>query len=1168
MPTKNEVDSSRDTKNVIVKAGKGGDGGGKRGGRNRKALQKMVIDSDDESAGGSGSEYEMSEEEESEEDFEMDGVEESDSEEEEYAESDDSNKNRKKKSAKKAQSGKYHAETPSVAVNTKVQITPSSFTTPGSVSKRLREVLDGSTPGSGTELVGIESPGLLQSASRFMQREISRFPFLQADKIRDAQKRRPDDPEYDGTTLYIPQDWFKANKISEGQKQWWDFKARHFDCVLLFKMGKFYEMFEMDAHIGAECLGLSYMKGEQPHCGFPEAAYAQMAERLARAGHRVVVIEQTETPDMLAARNQERKKKGLKRDTVVMREKVAVISRATITDADMMIAAADNEYLVSIADMTSDVDDGAACPCVAVGIVAVDVASGRVVLGQFEDDELRSHLRAVLTALRPVEVVIPRGETYLSVPSRKVIKGVLRSPLIDERAVGDKEENFLTGELFWQLVDEQEYFTEILPKPKLLSSIESDKEKFKALCFSLGGCLGHLKRLMLDKRVLCTSRFQMIDQVLGQLGRITTDAMKNPVAQETMALDGAALENLEILENGEGGISGTLLGAIDHCVTPFGRRRLREWLCRPLFSIEKIRRRQDAVQDLMTSAEEAAGEARKLLAGLTDIERAIARLCASGAGVGSLRDSPRVILYEDVSKKKIKSMLATLNDIQKTISAVKAFNSSEIESEYLRQLVSVNNGSFPDIETPLNELFKFIDWKEAEASGRINPAEGVDEAYDAAQQKVKEARQQLDSYLDKVQLEIKGGSKVLRYTSLNKEPFVLEAPENVEVPHQWETMQGKKGFKRYITNELRQLSSNLSRATEEKEFAQTKILQSAMRKFSEHKDLWVAAVEAIADLDALMSLAKSAACSAGPMCRPEFLSWNEGQQGSPIFRAKGLRHPAGLDGGQGNFVPNDVCLGGDSNPTFTVLTGPNMGGKSTLMRQVCLATVAAQIGAWIPAEELELSPVDAVFVRMGAKDHIMLGQSTFFVELSETAAALRRATYNSLVALDELGRGTATSDGSAIAAAVLEHLAHTIKCRGIFATHYHNVADAYSNDPQISIQHMACAVRESDDNSGVDDVVFLYQLSKGACPKSYGANVAKLAGLPHNVVTRAVHVSQELHEVAKDGSSLPYNPKDSADIISLQMRAKLACKAYATHPSSETKKEMIDTISSISLGLK
>jgi len=188
-PTSGNGDGSPRDKKVDMKVSikADNDGRGKRGGRSRKPLQKMVIDSDDESAGDMGSEYEMSEEEESEEDLEMDDVTSSDSGEEESGDS--------KKSTKKQIAKNVHAETPNVAVNTKVQITPSSFTTPGSMSKRLREVLDSSTPGSGTEL-GVESPGLLQSASRFLQRESSRFPFLQADKIRDAQRRRPGDPEY------------------------------------------------------------------------------------------------------------------------------------------------------------------------------------------------------------------------------------------------------------------------------------------------------------------------------------------------------------------------------------------------------------------------------------------------------------------------------------------------------------------------------------------------------------------------------------------------------------------------------------------------------------------------------------------------------------------------------------------------------------------------------------------------------------------------------------------------------------------------------------------------------------------------------------------------------------------------------------------------------------
>jgi DNA mismatch repair protein MSH6 len=190
-----------------------------------------------------------------------------------------------------------------------------------------------------------------------------------------------------------------------------------------------------------------------------------------------------------------------------------------------------------------------------------------------------------------------------------------------------------------------------------------------------------------------------------------------------------------------------------------------------------------------------------------------------------------------------------------------------------------------------------------------------------------------------------------------------------------------------------------------------------------------------------------------------------------------------------------------------------MGGKSTLMRQVCLAAVAAQIGAWVPAEALELTPTDAVFVRMGARDRIMLGQSTFFVELSETAAALASATRYSLVALDELGRGTATTDGAAIAAAVLDHLAAAVKCRGVFATHYHHISDSHADDPAVAIKHMACAVTPAEDGGdGVDQVTFLYRLSDGACPKSYGVNVARLAGLPDAVVRRAAVVSQQAED--------------------------------------------------------
>ena len=1107
--------------------------------RRKKAARTMVLSDDDEDGEdgvSSGSEY-MAESEEEEEEDDVEGLEQEDLHEDDKEElkTPAVSTRKNKKTIMQKMKGGVATTGPASVGTPKVCFMSSSAqkNTKGSLEKKLQTPRSDVAITAGhverTPLSATITPGrsvgqhVQQSLStpeltnKFSQRESERFPFLDPSKIKDAQMRSPSDPAYDPSTLYIPPQWFKQHKVSEGQKQWWEFKANNFDSVLLFKMGKFYELFEMDAHVGAECLGLSYMKGDQPHVGFPEIAYAEMAERLARAGHRVIVIEQVETPEMLAARNAENKKAGKKRENVVRREKVAVITKATITDGDMMRTASESEYLACIVDQPSKLVGEDEQKMMTVGLVAVDIASARVIVGQFKDDGLRSHLRAVLTALQPAEVALPREEEYLSADSRKTIKGILKGqPQIYERPVGDDDGCFYSASKFWDALESSKYFDNADQIPEVLRICKQMRDEYGVLSFALGGMMSHLKRGMLDSWVFCGSKFMTIEDVLGQLGRSSseTHSISSQATTSTMALDGAALENLEILENGEGGITGTLLGSLDHCVTPFGKRRLREWLCRPLYRVQDIQMRQNAVKDLIEVAIDAAGEARQLLSGLTDIERAIVRLCASGIGVGPMRESsPRVILYEDVSKKKIKAISATLTDIHKTLGAVKAFSNVDIRSDYLKTLVQPT--SFPDIEKPLNELLECVDWAKAEKDGRIQPTEGTDEAYDKACNKVSEADDALKEYLEELRSSLKQGSKSLRYTSLNKDPYVLEAPDTVQVPSTWESIQGKKGVKRYMTDRLKHLAANMAHALEQKEFAQTQILQNITAKFASYKTLWLSAVDCIANLDALMSLAKAASCSDGDMCCPEFIEPSDVMDTSPVFHATALRHPAGIVGyGSGGFVPNDVHLGGDATP-FMLLTGPNMGGKSTIMRQVCLATIAAQIGAWIPAQSMTLSPVDAVFVRMGAKDHIMLGQSTFFIELSETAAALHRATRHSLVALDELGRGTATIDGSSIASAVLEYLAHTVKCRGIFATHYHNVAESYKDDQSISLKHMGCTVRESDDGSGVEDVIFLYQLCPGACPKSYGSNVAKLAGLPLDVVSRASTISHTLDQHAQ-----------------------------------------------------
>merc|ERR1719482_577408 len=243
------------------------------------------------------------------------------------------------------------------------------------------------------------------------------------------------------------------------------------------------------------------------------------------------------------------------------------------------------------------------------------------------------------------------------------------------------------------------------------------------------------------------------------------------------------------------------------------------------------------------------------------------------------------------------------------------------------------------------------------------------------------------------------------------------------------------------------------------------------------------------------------------MCRPRFVEPAAGSSG-PVLNLQGARHPVQAAQLGEAFVPNDTQLhaaGVDAG--VLLVTGPNMGGKSTVLRQTCLAVIMAQVGCYVAAESCELTPVDRIFTRVGAQDCIMEGKSTFLVELEETSTMLARATDRSLAVLDELGRGTSTFDGTAIALAVLEHLAYETKARCLFATHYHVQADEVKNSPRIIPFHMDAAVDEA-----AQTVTFLYKFRRGLCPKSYGMNVARLAGLPDSVVEAAAAKSNAFEE--------------------------------------------------------
>lgn len=386
----------------------------------------------------------------------------------------------------------------------------------------------------------------------------------------------------------------------------------------------------------------------------------------------------------------------------------------------------------------------------------------------------------------------------------------------------------------------------------------------------------------------------------------------------------------------------------------------------------------------------------------------------------------------------------------------------------------------------------------------VAPEAGVDREFDEIKEQIAGINAELADYL--VTQEKHFGCRV-QYVGKDKTRFELEVPEShckkADKSYSLEGQRkGAKPVRRFSTAETKQYLKRTLQAEAQRDNVLKDIQRRLFEKFSDKYDMWKACIESVAELDVITALATYGKSQNQDICFPEILSNTNG----PIIEIENGFHPCMKLAD--DFIPNGITLGGDESAPLALLTGPNMGGKSTLMRQVGLLIIMAQIGAPIPAESARMTLVDRIFTRLGAQDDIMAGHSTFLVELSETSAILKHATLHSLVLLDELGRGTATYDGTAIAAAVVNYLAD-LKCRAMFSTHYHSLVDNFHTDSRITLGHMACMVENDGDTDDPTEetVTFLYKYSAGACPKSYGFNAAKLAGMHKSIIQRAHKVS-------------------------------------------------------------
>jgi len=433
---------------------------------------------------------------------------------------------------------------------------------------------------------------------------------------------------------------------------------------------------------------------------------------------------------------------------------------------------------------------------------------------------------------------------------------------------------------------------------------------------------------------------------------------------------------------------------------------------------------------------------------------------------------------------------------------------------------------------------------------------GVDPEYDQALADIQATKSWFDQYLKKQCAVL--GCKVTYWGSA-KNRFQLEVPDSVrKIPDKYTLQSQKKGFKRYWTSEIEEKLAEMVDAEERREEALKDTMRHVFHKFDQEYKTWDKTVQCLAVVDSLISLASYSSQGDGPMCRPEIVlpDKNSAEDFQPFLEIRDGRHPCiSRTFSGGDFIPNDTVVGirddndcdeetaVNSQSTCVLVTGPNMGGKSTLMRQAGLIVIMAQMGCYVPAEKCRLTPVDRVFTRLGAQDRILSGESTFFVELSETCTILRHATRHSLVLVDELGRGTATYDGTAIACAVVGELSQQIKCRTLFSTHYHSLVEEFSADPNVRLGHMACMVENEDETDpSKETITFLYKFVKGACPKSYGFNAARLAGIPDEVISVAVKKARQFEEsmdrVKLFRTLLFKSTGKKQDVLQLQQRAK------------------------------
>jgi len=862
----------------------------------------------------------------------------------------------------------------------------------------------------------------------------------------------------------------KREALTPMMRHYVELKDQYPNALLLYRIGDFYETFFQDAiaisreleivltakHAGEEI-------GQVPLAGIPHHALDRYCAQLVEQGYAVAVCDQTEDATEAQGR-------------LVQREVTRVITPGTVLEEGMLNARRNNFLAAVVVAGTH------------WGLAYADVSTGEFLTTQSDHLE---HLTQELMRLQPAEVLVPTDAPDLV-------------SLLRPGEKSDQLPDYLPTQFCYTLRSQTPFVLaearyRLLQRFKVRSLEGMGCEQLPLAVRAAGGLLEYLETTSERGVGDSDKKSSIIGRQHSALQPVPLQLLCTYTLTEFLTIDHQTRRNLEITQTArDGTYHGSLLWALDRTVTAMGSRALRRWLLQPLLKVEEITARQDTIEELATNSF-LRQNVQKVLKQIYDLERLAGR---AGSGTANARD---LVAIADSCER--------LPDLAAVV--------AKARSPYLVALQTVS----PDLEALGHHLHEHLVENPPLTLTEGNLIRsGVNSQLDDMRRQVEDDQEWIKN-LEAIERERTGipTLKVGYSKTFGYYISISKAKAN-QAPPDYDRKQTLTNEERYITTELKERENRIFNARESLNKLEYDLFAELRAEVGDRVELIRAVARQVAAADVLCGLAEVAAIQG--YCRPQMTQTRE------IFILEG-RHPVVEQSlPAGFFVPNSAELGNNADvgaglsqdsvsqqieikktppqeaPDLIILTGPNASGKSCYLRQVGLIQLMSQMGSYVPAQAARLAICDRIFTRVGAVDDLATGQSTFMVEMNETANILNHATARSLVLLDEIGRGTATFDGLSIAWSVAEYLATEIRARTIFATHYHELNELASILPNVA--NYQVTVKEMP-----DQIVFLHKVQPGGADRSYGIEAGRLAGLPPVVIQRAKQVMAQIEKHSK-----------------------------------------------------